>query len=253
MKYKMLLGRILYIGCCLFLMGIAGISYLARITEKTAVTASATLQKTVYLTFDDGPSSNSQKILDVLDKHGVKATFFVTGQYEDYFNMLTALDSAGHLVAPHSNTHKFSQIYKSSEAFWKDQQDILNTILTYTAKTPNIMRFAGGSSNTVYRSYSDKSLMKRLTNECAERGITYVDWNVDSKDWQNNRSADSICKNVLAGMKECTDSYYVILMHDCPSAPNTAAALDSLIVQLTALGYSFDTLDHLSVACHHGL
>ena len=234
-------------GCALLLFTAVVLSARKARVAYVAQETAAAPARTVYLTFDDGPSANTEKILDVLDEYGVKATFFVTGQFPDYFPALTRAAESGHLIAPHSYTHEFSKIYSGVDAFFDDQQQILDVIFTYTATTPSLLRFPSGSSNTV----GGRSIMKKLVAQCAKRGIAYCDWNVDSRDWQNNRSAASITDNVLTGVERTLDDSIVILMHDAPFAPHTPEALASIIEELQNQGFAFDTVDHIPAECHH--
>lgn len=250
---KTIAARVSYFVCCAILLSVAVYASAERFSSSARAAASATPTKTVYLTFDDGPSATTERVLAALEREGVVATFFVTAQYESYLPLLAKIDEAGHLVAPHSASHRFSKIYASSESFWADQQKILDIIFTHTAKTPAHMRFAGGSSNTASFPYGGRNIMKTLVRECRERSITYHDWNVDSGDWQNNRSADSIVKKVLTGVKNCTERDIVILFHDAPSAPNTPEALSRIIAELKAQGYRFGRLDDIAAPAHHGM
>ena len=249
MKIRAIADKILSIMCGLMLISLSCYAFIQK--QKAQTVPASSVQKTIFLTFDDGPSAKTPDILKVLEQHGVSATFFVTGQNADCLPLLTEIDGQGHLVAPHTYSHRFSEIYSGEQAFWKDQQKILSEILTYTATTPSLLRFAGGSSNTVYRNYAPANLMDVLTDGCEQRNITYVDWNIDSRDWENNRSAAGIYSSVMTQINRCTDTEIVVLFHDAPCAPNTAAALGDIIEALKQQGYAFDTADHLTADCHH--
>lgn len=79
-------------------------------------------EKWVCLTFDDGPSKTTPDVLSALNAAGVHATFFVvaTGYNEKYLPLLTEAVSAGHQIALHSASHEYSDIYRSSDAYWED-------------------------------------------------------------------------------------------------------------------------------------
>ena len=140
----------------------------------------AVTEKTCYLTFDDGPSDNTLKILDILDKYKVKATFFVMGTGK--LSYVKKIHDAGHTVALHTYSHDYSKIYRSQKAYFEDLEKIGAAVKKYTGEDAKVIRFPGGSSNTVSRSYC-KGIMTALSKETANRGYVYFDWNVDSTDW----------------------------------------------------------------------
>lgn len=204
--------------------------------------------KAVYLTFDDGPSDNTAAVLDALERHGVRATFFVTGQRPDHFDMLAREAEAGHLVALHSYSHDFQNIYKSSGAFWEDIEQLQEVIKAQTGESAPVLRFPGGSSNTIAR----RGVMKSLAEECSQRGLAYYDWNVDTRDAVGStKSADYIAERAIKGaLREHTP---VILMHDGPMNSTAADALDIIIPALKDKGLVFATLDELAQPVHHSL
>lgn len=212
---------------------------------------SATEAKVVYLTFDDGPSGVTPRLLKVLAKHNVKATFFVTGQYEDHFPVLRQIAEEGHLVALHSYTHDFSEIYSSTDAFWSDIARLETLIETETGSRPlPLLRFPGGSSNTVSYRYGGRHIMDTLVAQCAEKGYAYCDWTIDTRDALGSTiSADALCRRVVSGVKN--NPVIVVLMHDGPEQKTAPEAADAIITQLKAKGYVFDMVDHLPQAVHH--
>ena len=120
-------------------------------------------EKWVCLTFDDGPSKTTPDVLSALNAAGVHATFFVvaTGYNEKYLPLLTEAVSAGHQIALHSASHEYSDIYRSSEAYWADIALLKERIAPYVdAESIRYLRFPGGSTNTVSRRYGGKGLMK---------------------------------------------------------------------------------------------
>ncbi len=207
----------------------------------------------VYLTFDDGPSANTEKILDVLAEYEVPAAFFVSGQYPEYFPLLSRAAAEGHYVAAHTYSHVFSEIYASSEAFWADQERILDLIFLYTAEQPRLLRFAGGSSNTVSYSYGGRGLMRELIKQAESSGLDYVDWNVDASDSLGHDSVQSVIARVVSGVGDVSGRSAVVLMHDTPSAPSTPQALAQIITQLRERGYVFARIDEMPDECHQTL
>lgn len=174
----------------------------------------------VYLTFDDGPSSNTAKILDLLQEYDVKATFFVTGkEQEEMLPLYNRIVEEGHVLAMHSYTHKYNEIYASDEAFWQDLEKLQNFLYQTTGTWPRYYRFPGGSSNHV-----SKTDMKRLTEELMEQEINYLDWNISSGDatgkaLSGKQIADNVTKNVLQYETA------VVLMHDAADKNSTVEGL----------------------------
>ena len=104
----------------------------------------------VYLTFDDGPSANTLKILDILEEYGVKATFFTVGTAgEGEEEILKQIVEAGHTLGMHSYTHDYSELYSSVENFAADFAREQEFLYGVTGVKSKVYRFPGGSSNTV--------------------------------------------------------------------------------------------------------
>lgn len=179
----------------------------------------------VYLTFDDGPSSNTDRILDILDEYGVKATFFVVGK-EGYTEEYQRIVEEGHTLGMHSYSHKYREIYESLDAYRTDLEKLHSFLYEVTGEDCNIVRFPGGSSNTI-----SKVDMKELIGYLAQEGITYFDWNVSSGDASSNYiSASKIAENVLNNVWKY-DSV-VILMHDSAAKDTTVEALPMIIEKI---------------------
>ena len=135
-------------------------------------------EKWVCLTFDDGPSKTTPDVLSALNAAGVHGTFFVvaTDYNEKYLPLLTEAVSAGHQIALHSASHEYSDIYRSSDAYWEDIALLKERIAPYVdAESIRYLRFPGGSTNTVSRRYGGKGLMKQLKAEGEQKGWQWVD------------------------------------------------------------------------------
>ncbi len=194
--------------------------------------------KVCYLTFDDGPSQNTLSVLETLAKYNVKATFFVVGSGNTAY--LSKIHEQGHALALHCNNHTYSSVYASEAAYLADLKAISEKVENATGVKSMVVRFPGGSSNTVSRNYT-KGLMSSLTKLLPEMGYAYFDWNVASGDAAgNNVSADKIVNNVLNGAKG--KDKVCVLMHDGAGKATTAAALPRIIEGLTLQGFSFDVL-----------
>lgn len=180
----------------------------------------------VYLTFDDGPSSNTDKILDILNEYGVKATFFVCGN-ERYMEEYQRIAKEGHTLGMHSYSHKFQEIYHSTEAFVDDMDRLHDYLYEVTGVDSNIVRFPGGSSNTI----CEKDVMQDLISYLAQEGMPYFDWNVSSGDAASSYiSAEQIAKNVLDNVWKY-DSV-IVLMHDASNKDTTVEALPMIIEKI---------------------
>ena len=201
-------------------------------------------EKWVCLTFDDGPSKTTPEVLAALDAAGVHATFFVvaTGYNEKYLPLLTQAAAAGHQIALHSASHEYSDIYRSSAAYWKDIALLKQRIAPYVdAESIRYLRFPGGSTNTVSRRYGGKGLMPQLKTEVEQRGWQWVDWNVCAEDAVGGHpSADTIYRNVVRETGE--QPHCVVLMHDSATTHTTAEALPDIIRWYADNGYTFLTV-----------
>ena len=201
-------------------------------------------EKWVCLTFDDGPSKTTPDVLAALKDAGVHATFFVvaTGYNEKYLPLLTEASAAGHQIALHSASHEYSDIYRSSEAYWADIGLLKERIAPYVdTESIRYLRFPGGSTNTVSRRYGGKSLMKQLKSEVEQKGWQWVDWNVCAEDAVGGHpSADTIYRNVVRETGEQT--HCIVLMHDSATTRTTAEALPDIIRWYADNGYTFLTV-----------
>ena len=202
----------------------------------------------VYLTFDDGPSAYTAELLDVLKKYNVKATFFVTGRGDDA--LILREYQEGHTVGLHTFTHDYSYIYQNVDTFFEDLYRVQERVKNITGYTSYIMRFPGGSSNTVSARYDGGArIMSKLVAEVESRGFTYFDWNISSGDAGSTTSADGVFENVAYALKEGGSS--VILQHDIKDF--SVAAVERIIEYGLANGYKFAALDASSFTAHHGV
>lgn len=212
------------------------------------------IKKVIYLTFDDGPSmSVTPKILKTLEKYHVPATFFVIGYDSDpqKIKLMQRALKDGCTIGIHGMSHDYSKIYASVPAFMENVTSLhaaLKKDLNYDAF---VMRFPGGSSNTVSAEYS-KGIMSKLVKEVQENGFLYNDWNVDSTDASgNNIPVDQLVASVKASCSKKT--YNVILMHDTDAKGTTAKALPKIIKWGKKKGYTFKAIEPDSPMVHHGV
>lgn len=212
------------------------------------------IRKVIYLTFDDGPSSTvTPKILKTLEKYNVPATFFVIGYDSDpqKIKLMKRALKDGCTIGIHGMSHDYEKIYASVPAFIENitsLQAALKKDLDYDAF---VMRFPGGSSNTVSAEYSE-GIMTKLVKEVQANGFLYNDWNVDSTDASgNNIPVDKLVASVKAGCSKKT--YNVILMHDTDAKGTTAKALPKIIKWGKKKGYTFKAIEPDSPMVHHGV
>lgn len=214
--------------------------------KQTATTSSG--NKVVYLTFDDGPGAHTQQLLDILDKYNVKVTFFVTNVNSGYENMIAKEAAAGHTVAIHSASHDYKKIYSSVDAYFADLNEMSDIIYAQTGQRPKLIRFPGGSSNTVSLKYCS-GIMTTLTKAVTDQGYKYFDWNVSSGDAGGTTSTEEVYQNVVNGMKGHNVS--VVLQHDIKGF--SVNAVERIIQWGLANGYTFLPLTTSTEDVHHGV
>ena len=201
------------------------------------INATESKEKTVYLTFDDGPSKRTYEVLDVLAAEDVKATFFVVGPVDDFSRQaMKDIVRQGHTLAMHTYSHQYKKIYSSVEAYLDDMYLIFSEIKATTGITPVHFRLPGGSVNSY-----NLSIYQDIISEMLRRGFIPFDWNVSSGDASDNiLPAGTIYNNVVFGMAKANRA--IVLMHDSYYRTTTVAALPQIITTLKERGYSFDKL-----------
>ena len=199
--------------------------------------------KVIYLTFDDGPSQYTEKLLGILAKYNVKATFFVVNY--GHREMIAREAAAGHAVGVHSLTHDYNKIYASEEAYFADLQAMNEIIYAQTGSYSTMIRFPGGSSNRV--SSFNPGIMTRLTAAVTAAGYQYFDWNVSSGDAGLTTDTDEVFQNVINGIGN--RQYAIVLQHD--SKGYSVDAVERIILWGLANGYTFQALTPSSPGAHH--
>ncbi|MCH5259049.1 MAG: polysaccharide deacetylase [Lachnospiraceae bacterium] len=184
----------------------------------------------VYLTFDDGPSSNTGRILDILADYDVKATFFVVGKEEEEYQALyKRIVEEGHTLAMHSYSHKYNEIYQSVDSYSADLSKLQEFLYDTTGVWCRYCRFPGGSSNTVSRVD-----MHELIAYLDDQDMSYFDWNISSGDAVNSYiSSSDIVRNCTANLRKYEEA--IILMHDASEKNTTVEALPKLIETIQAM------------------
>jgi len=187
-------------------------------------------KRVIYLTFDDGPSIITGKVLDILKENDVKATFFIIGnQINGFENVIKRIHDDGHSIGLHTYTHKFKRIYSSRDAFIKEMLDCRNEINKLTGISPNIIRFPGGSR-------------KRLTNTYLTKLHSYnfkiYDWNMVTSDGINsNTSPNRLYRDATEGNEKL--SPIILLLHCDYMHKNSCKALPNIIKYYKEKGYEF--------------
>ena len=196
-------------------------------------------RKIAYISFDDGPSSITPKILDSLKKYDVRATFFIIAgdMNEDGIACLKRIVDEGHVIGIHTYSHEYKDIYASVEAYLEDFYKVYQKIYEVTGLKVNIFRFPWGSSNPY-----NKKINKELKAEMERRGFSFYDWNVSAEDSIGNPSQTKIKKNIIKDLEKF--NYPIILMHDSIRNSNTAKVLPEILKIIKDKGYGFDTLDN---------
>ena len=194
-------------------------------------------KKQAFLTFDDGPSSVTPRILDTLKQENVKATFFVLGsKVKEKPDLVKRMYDEGHFIANHGYSHVYSSIYSSPQAVLDEYNacnEEVRKAIGEEEYNSHLFRFPGGIAGGPYAE------LKCQANELLmQNNIVHVDWNALNGDAEtNNLSVDF----EIQRLNETTQNKnsIVILMHDSPLKSVTADALPQIITTLRNQGYEF--------------
>lgn len=200
-------------------------------------------QKTAYLTFDDGPSVNTPRLLAILAQYKVKATFFVIGGDDPQSRKWMKMEAdAGNTVGVHSWTHKYSYIYTSEQNFNDDFNKIENLVISATGIKPKFFRFPGGTDNTVsLKLNKGKPIMPKLLQDVEGMGFTAVDWNAGGMDAVYPVPPKNVMVNGV--VNECRGlKKVIILLHDSKPHASSVEAVPEIITRLRAMGFTFKPL-----------
>ena len=218
-----------------------------KTNEQNAVNTSTTTEKkkstegVIWLTFDDGPSANiTPKVLDILKKENIKATFFVINYSDSNEHLIKRIVEEGHTIGIHGYSHEYSKIYKSKETFMNNVLTLQDRIFKSTGVKSMYIRFPGGSSNTVSRKYC-KGIMTELTKEMLAKGFKYYDWNISSGDAGGAKNAKDVYKNVTKNLSKKRGN--MVLMHDFGGNKKGLEALPDIIKYAKKEGYTFAKID----------
>ena len=196
--------------------------------------------KRVFLTFDDGPSESvTPKILDILDKYDIKATFFVLGcNAKSHPDIVKRAYDSGHYIANHGYSHKYSKIYKNTSTVLEEYnktEDAIRVAIGNPEYSSNLFRFPGGAYGGPY-----EKIKKKARKELNKQGIAYLDWSALTYDAEGADTKEEI----LCNLKETMNGWnnVVILMHDAPDKEITYKTLEDVIKYLKKNGYAFKNI-----------
>lgn len=197
------------------------------------LTANKKPQKTVYITFDDGPSDNTFEVLEILRKQDVKATFFVLGnQAKTHPELINAIWEQGHAIGNHTYNHNYQDLYSGFTEFWRQIKQTEEIVRGITGVRPQVIRAPGGTFNHFDHNYFN--LLKQA-------GYIVTDWTVDSGDSKRKGvPASEILKESTTDLKS---SRVILLLHDGGGHQESVKALPGIIARYKAAGYSFGILD----------
>ena len=199
--------------------------------------------KIIYLTFDDGPGQYTEKLLDVLAKYNVKVTFFTVNT--TYTDLLAKEAAAGHSVGIHSASHDYAKIYANESAYFSDLHEMESVITQQTGISPKLLRFPGGSGNSVSAKYCT-GIMSLLTKDVLDQGYQYFDWNVSSGDAGGTTDTETVFQNVINGVQQHDVS--IVLQHDIKGF--SVDAVEKILAWGITNGYTFLPLDVTSPTAH---
>ena len=195
-------------------------------------------KKRVFFTFDDGPSTNTEPILNILQQEGIKATFFELGsRVEVQPELVKRAYDEGHYIASHGYSHVYSQIYSSPQAVLDEYNQCVQAIRNAIGESeynPHLFRFPGGLPGGPYVDVKTEAQKLLIQNE-----ILNIDWNALSGDAEGNNLP---IEKLMARTDETVagKNSIVLLMHDAQAKTTTVQALPQIIAYFRDRGYEFE-------------
>ena len=204
----------------------------------------------ICLTFDDGPSSVTPEVLDVLKENNIKATFFILDYSEQSKSMIQRIIDEGHTLAIHGMSHDYSKIYASAEATLENFTSLQKKIKKDFNYDVKYVRFPGGASNTISRNYCE-GVMTEAVKKVQEESLEDYDWNVDVDDAGSARTPSEIYNNFVDGILPGVEN--IVLMHDGEGHMPTAKALQEIINYAKENGYVFTAISENTTPAKHSV
>jgi peptidoglycan/xylan/chitin deacetylase (PgdA/CDA1 family) len=196
--------------------------------------------KVAHLTFDDGPSKNTEKLLAVLAQHKVRGTFFVNGREDSQSKLMyKKIKRSGHAIGNHTYSHDYSQIYKSRKAFFADFYRMERFLHRIIGIKPRLFRFPGGSNNRIGYSIGGQRTLMSIKAGLRKKNYRYFDWTIDSQDSAHSPPAPRQMINHILRMSRLQPKC-IILFHEF--SDNALYALPAVIRGLKRQGFRFDLL-----------
>lgn len=187
-------------------------------------------EKSIYLTFDDGPSEYTEELLDLLKEYDIKATFFCVANFaKERPNTIKRMQAEGHQIALHSLRHKNFMLQGVNET----RKDL--------EKSLEIMQELGVNVKYYRAPWGDTNIY--LLNAIKKKNLKLIYWHVMAEDWEGTTTKEIICKKLLSRTKGGD----IICLHDGRGeneAPfRTIQALESAIPIFLEKGYTFKKID----------
>ncbi|MBU2700347.1 peptidoglycan/xylan/chitin deacetylase (PgdA/CDA1 family) [Sporomusaceae bacterium BoRhaA] len=189
-------------------------------------------QKTVYLTFDDGPDpENTPIVLALLNEYQIHATFFLVGsQAEKYPDLIKQIFTAGHAIGNHSYNHNYKDLYRSPQTYLAQLHHTDEIIKQAIGVRPHISRAPGGSAGTFNKAY---------WNSLEQEGYCDVGWNISSGDASRGTAPQLVANIAEQIQNKALWSHATVLMHDGTGHGETVKALRQIIELFKSQGFEF--------------
>lgn len=199
--------------------------------------------KTVYLTFEDGPSANiTNKVINTLNENDVKATFFVVGDSANIYSyIIKILRKSNMCIMPHCHIHDYSYLYKSEENYFNDLNKCKKTIESITGEgNLSFIKLLECPNN----SQNKKEVLSRIQQKIISNGEYYIGHTIAIGDEKSKDISSEFVNSKLrdeAGLNKVE----VVLMHDCSNQTIIAETLKDVINYYKEKGYIFKTLNEM--------
>lgn len=201
-------------------------------------------EPTAFLTFDGGFTSTTAEIVDILDEHEIKGTFYVVGKTvrgnEAMRRELKEAFDAGHRIGIRSDSDDLKKIYSSEEAYFEDLYECRDLIKEITGVAPVLVRMPGGTG-TAEQMFDDGVLADVLAR-LEQEGFIVNDWTTNSNDTKSSYDADDVASAVLSGSKKTLSRTYKTCLILFMNTAKAKQALPDVIEGMLEQGYRFSAV-----------